>query len=229
MTNPNLPSDVPKANPGLQEHSQHSANGAQAWRKADLVALADFLARTGRRWLVRDALQAMYREGLMTPALTHIVPACVLDDPAPYIAEALRSDEIWIVADAYDALRLETYGFPALATENTIELTRDHLHDCRWVILLQRPGESETLAGLDVRGELLRLGWTGTLTEIVLPFADLDEAEHECGAEHFGIFLLSRISDARSQQLTGERINAQQCCGQSPFLGARYLAQRMGP
>src|SRR5687768_1239251 len=69
-------------------------------RKRDLVALADFGARTGRRWLVRDALLAMHREGLITPELAHIVPTAVMNDPTSYIAEALRGDACWIVADA---------------------------------------------------------------------------------------------------------------------------------
>ena len=85
----------------------------------------------GRRWLVREALLAMSREGLITPALAHIVPTAVMDDPAPYIAEALRGNECWIVADAYDAVRLESYGFPALATEGLIALTLAHLNGCR--------------------------------------------------------------------------------------------------
>ena len=88
--------------------------------------------------------------------------------------EALRGDgKRLIVADAYDAVRLESYGFPALATEGLIALTLAHLNGCQWVILLQRPGEEQTLAGIDVRGELLRLGWSGMLTSIVLPFVDL--------------------------------------------------------
>jgi hypothetical protein len=105
-------------------------------RKKDLTALADFGARTGRRWLVRDALLAMRREGLMVPELAHIVPTAVVDDPACYVAAALRLDKVWIVADVYDALRLESYGFPALATEGLTALTLEHLSGAQWVILL---------------------------------------------------------------------------------------------
>ena len=79
-----------------------------------------------------------------------------------------------------------------------------------WVILLQRPGEEQTLAGIDVRGELLRLGWSGMLTSIVLPFVDLDVAEQECGGERFGPFLVSLLTNAWTQQLTGDR------CGPKP-------------
>jgi hypothetical protein len=175
-------------------------------RKRDLADLADFGARTRRRWLVRDALLDMRREGLMTAELAHLVPTALIDDPAPYIAEALRPDVCWIVADAYDAVRLESYGFPALATEGLIALTLAHLNGCQWVILLQRPGEESTLAGLDIRGELLRLGWSGTLTAIILPFVDLDVAEAECG-ERFGPFLASLVIHATTQHLAGERTN----------------------
>jgi hypothetical protein len=198
-------------------------------RKQDLCALADFGARTGRRWLVRNALLAMHREGLMAPELSDIVPTAVLDDPAPYIAEALRGDVCWIVADGFDAQRLEAYGFPALAIEDKTALTPEDLNGCRWVILLQRPGEEETLAGLDVRAELLRLGWQGTLTSIVLPFADLDEAEQECGGERFGPYLVSLLTDAKTQRLTGDRLNPTHGDGggmsRSPLLGARFLAK----
>lgn len=86
-------------------------------------------------------------------------------------------------------------------------MTLDHLNGCRWVILLQRPGEEQTLAGLDVRAELLRLGWVGTLTSIVLPFVDLDDAEQECGTETFGPFLASLVMHATTQRLAGERTN----------------------
>jgi hypothetical protein len=170
-------------------------------RKRDLADLADFGVRTGRRWLVRDALLAMRREGLMTPTLAHI-RADLAYDPE-LVAEALRPDVTWVVADAYDSLRLESYGFPALAVEDKTALSLDHLNGCRWVILLQRPGEEETLGGLDIRVELLRLGWTGTLTSIVLPFADLDQAERECGPERFGPFLAALVSGGSSQTLKG--------------------------
>jgi hypothetical protein len=202
MTTATLPSAVPQVNPAIQP-----ALSSAERRKMDLVGLADFGAQTHRAWLVREALQAMYREALMVPELAHMVPTALIDDPAPYIAEALRRDEVWIVADAYDALRLESYGFPALATENTIALTLAHLNGCRWVIMLQRPGEESTLAGLDVRGELLRLGWSGTLTSIILPFVDLDVAEEECG-ERFGPFLASLVMHATTQHLAGERTNS---------------------
>jgi hypothetical protein len=175
-------------------------------RKRDLADVANFAARTGCRWMVRDALLAVRREGLMTAELAHIVPTALLDDPAPYIAEATRPDVCWIVADAYDALRLESYGFPAIATESLKALTLDHLHGAPWVILLQRPGEEQTLAGLDVRGELLRLGWSGTLTSIILPFVDLDVAEDECG-ERFGPFLAALVMHATTQHFAGERTN----------------------
>jgi hypothetical protein len=188
-------------------------------RKRDLCDLADFGARTGRRWLVRDALLAIRREGLMTPELTHIIPTTILEDPTPYIAEALRSDVCWIVADAYDALRLESYGFPALAIEDKTALTLADLSGCRWVILLQCPAEEQTMAGLDVRGEFLRLGWTGTLTTIELPYADLDQAEQECGGDRFGPFLVSLILHARSQELAGERTNSSQCDGRRTISG----------
>jgi hypothetical protein len=153
----------------------------------------------------------MRRDGLMTPAPAHIVPTAVMDDPAPYLAEALRGDECWIVAEAYDALRLESYGFPALAVEDQTALTLEHLHGCRWLILLQRSGEEQTLCGLDVRAELLRLGWTGTLTHMTVPFADLDLAEQECGPERFGAFLVSLLIHAKSQELAGERTNSVSC------------------
>ena len=183
------------------------ARASAEQRKIDLVALIDFGARTNRHWLVRDALLALRREGLMIESLAHVqVPTEVIDDPAPYIAEGLRGDVCWLVADGFDALRLESYGFPSLAVEAKTALTLDDLHGCRWVILLQRPGEEETLAGLDVRAELLRLGWAGTLTSITLPFTDFDEAEQECGAERFAAFLLSLLTDATSQRLAGERI-----------------------
>ncbi|MGH8064809.1 MAG: hypothetical protein ACRERE_06120 [Candidatus Entotheonellia bacterium] len=174
-------------------------------RKRDLVTLADFGARTGRRWLVRDVLLALRREGLMSPELAHIVPTALMNDPASYIAEALRSDEIWMVAEAYDALRLESYGFPALATEDKTSLTLDDLSSCQWIILLQRPGEEETLAGLDVRGELLKVGWSGTLSSLVLPFVDLDVAEGDCGSEGFGPFLVSLLTHGTIQHLAGEQ------------------------
>jgi hypothetical protein len=138
----------------------------------------------------------------MTAELAHIVPTALIDDPAPYIAEALRPDVCWVVADAYDAVRLESYGFPALATEGLTALTLEHLHGATWVILLQQPGEERTLAGLDVRGELLRLGWRGTLTSIVLPFIDLDIAEAEC-SERFAVFLAALVSGGWSQTLRG--------------------------
>ena len=54
-----------------------------------------------------------------------------------------------------EALRCSTAGL-SHATENTTTLTLDLLHSCQGVILLQRPGEEQTLAGLDVRAELLR-------------------------------------------------------------------------
>jgi hypothetical protein len=176
-------------------------------RKKDLVVLADFGARTGRHWLVREVLLAMRRDGLMTAELSHIVPTEVIDNPEQYIAEALRGDELWIVAEAYDALRLETYGFPALATEHLTELTREQLHSAHWIILLQRRGEEHSLAGLDIRGELLRLGWAGTLTSIVLPF-DFGVAEEEFGPDGFGPYLVSLLIDGTSQELAGERLNS---------------------
>jgi hypothetical protein len=197
MTTATLPSAIPQVNPTIQP-----AWSSAERRKADLVDLANFGARTGRKWLVRDALLAMYSEGLMTAELAHIVPTALIEDPAPYIAEALHRDEVWIVADAYDAVRLESYGFPALATEGLTALTLDHLSGAPWVILLQRPGEERTLAGLDVRGELLRLGWSGMLTSIILPFIDLDVAEAECG-ERFAVFLAALVSGGSSQVLSG--------------------------
>lgn len=175
----------------------------QPSRKKDLVALANFGAQTNRRWLVRDALLAMQREHLMTADLSHIAPD-IGEDLFPLVAEALRPDVCWVVADAYDALRLESYGFPALATEDKTSLPISDLNGCRWVILLQRPGEEETLAGVDVRAELLRLGWKGTLTSILLPFADLDEAEEECGGERFGVFLVNLIAHATTHELTSD-------------------------
>jgi hypothetical protein len=177
----------------------------QERRKRDLCDLAGFGACTGRRWLVRDALLAIRRKGLMTPELAHIVPTTILEDPTPYITEALRGDVCWIVADAYDALRLESYGFPVLAIEDKTALTLADLSGCRWVILLQCPGEKQTMAGLDVRGELLGLGWTGTLTTTELPYADLHQAEQECGGERFATFLVTLLLHAKSQQLAGER------------------------
>jgi hypothetical protein len=176
-------------------------------RKRDLVDLANFGARTGRHWLVRDALHAMRREGLMTSTLAHLVPTELIDNPEQYIAEALRGDECWIVAEAYDALRLESYGFPALATEHLTELTREQLHGAHWVILLQRRGEEHSLAGLDIRGELLRLGWAGRFTAIILPL-DLGDAEEEFGADGFGPYLVSLLIDGTSQELAGEQINS---------------------
>jgi hypothetical protein len=230
MDSSTLPHVTPSHNPILQEavpcaHATiQTARSSAERRKMDLVALADFGARTSRRWLVRDVWLALRREGLMTPALAHIVPTAVLDDPAPYLAEALRGDACWIVAEAYDALRLESYGFPALATEAKTALTLGDLHGCRWVILLQRPGEEDTLSGLDVRGELLRLGWAGTLTAIVLPFTDLDVAEAECGPECFGIFLTSLLTHATTQHLAGDRHHSANGNGQpahTPQIGPR--------
>jgi hypothetical protein len=182
-------------------------------RKRDLTDVANFGAGIGWRWMVRDALLAMRREELMTPDLAHIVPTALIDDSAPYIAEALRPDVCWIVADAYDALRLESYGFPALATEGLSSLCLADLNGCRWVILLQRPGEEQTMGGLDVRGEMLRLGWTGTLTTIELPYASLDQAEQECGGDRFGPFLVSLVLHARNQELAGERTSSSQIDG----------------
>jgi hypothetical protein len=104
-----------------------------------------------------------------------------------------------------DALRLESYGFPALATEHRTTLTLADLNGCRWIILLQRRGEEQTLAGVDVRGELLRLGWAGTLTSIVSPFPDLEEAEQAFPGEAFGPFLASLVLYAHTQELAGER------------------------
>jgi hypothetical protein len=174
-------------------------------RKKDLVTLAYFGATTGHRWLVRDALLAMRRETLLIPELSHIqLPAAILDDPAPYLVEALRGDVCWIVAEGYDALRLESYGFPSLAIDERCHLGLEDLQGASWVILLQRPGEEQPMAGLDVRAELLALGWAGRLTTIELPFIDLEEAEQALG-EDFGPWLASLVLDGRTQDLAGER------------------------
>jgi hypothetical protein len=188
-------------------------------RKRELTDVANFGAGIGCRWMVCDALLAMRREGLMTPDLAHIGPTALIDDPAPYIAEALRLDVCWIVADAYDALGLESYGFPALATEGLTALILADLNGSRWLILLQRPGEEQSMGGLDVRGEMLRLGWTGTLTTMELPYASLDQAEEECGGDRFGPFLVSLVLHARNQELAGERTSSSQSDGRQTVSG----------
>jgi len=160
-------------------------------RKATLLSLGEWGLETGRDWVARGALRALHHERLSPYA-------------EPYLAEALRSDFLWVVAEAYDALRLESYGFPALAIESTIALTLDHLHGCHRVVLLQRPGEEATLGGLDVRAELLRLGWSGMLVCVNLPFISLDHAEEGLGTETFGAFIVGLLHDATYEEVAGE-------------------------
>jgi hypothetical protein len=168
----------------------HGPSTAQ--RKRDLLALAEFGHRTGRQGLLDAAFDTLAREGLGEPA---------------YLAEAKRPYERWIVAEPLDALRLETYGLPALATEPLTALTLRHV-DCPWVILLERPGEQESMAGLDVRAELLSLGWSGTLTTVHLPFESLETAEAECLPHSLPTFLVSLLTHAHTQELRGEERSA---------------------
>jgi hypothetical protein len=162
-------------------------------RKLDLLSIATFASHSGREWLLHGAFDALHREGLGEPA---------------YLAESLRPHMRWVVADAFDALRLETLGFPAIATEGITTLSSEDTA-CHWIILLQRPGEEASMGGLDVREELLGLGWTGTLTEITLPFDNLDEAESECGPHGLATFIVSLITHAKTQELRGEDYRAQ--------------------
>jgi hypothetical protein len=177
-------------NSSLRNHAGYTRSNSPpaAQRKRDLLSLAAFGHSTGRQWLLDEAFDSLASEGLGEPA---------------YLAESKRPHERWIVADAYDALRLETYGFPSLATEHLTALTLQHV-TCPWLILLERPGEQETLAGLDVRAELLSIGWAGTLTTVQLPFDDLDIAEQECGRGRLTAFLVSLLTHAHTQEMRGE-------------------------
>jgi hypothetical protein len=200
-------------------------------RKTDLVALADFGARTDRRWLVREALLAMRRDGLMTPALSSLVPTAVIADAELYAAEALHRDQRWIVSEAFDALRLESFGFPALAVDSLTRLTLGQI-DCAWVILLQRPGEDRTMGGIDVRAELVRLGWAGQLTAVRLPFVDLDLAEEVYGLDGFACFLDSLLLDAETEELSSEPSPHDAWEGTAtlplkPYAGYRAMSHRL--
>jgi hypothetical protein len=152
-------------------------------RKQSLMELGRWAINTGRIPLLHDILQALRGQH--------------------YVAEVLRCDVCWVVADTLDALLLETYGFPAVAIEDRCHLAMDDLGGATWLIILRRPGEEATLSGLAIADELARIGWSGRLTTVRLPgFADLAEVEAECGADRFGGYLLALLVDAPCTTMT---------------------------
>jgi hypothetical protein len=112
----------------------------------------------------------------------------VFDAPAwpPALIDAIRETKhCYVVAAVDDAARMNRYGLLTLAVPDAELLTRDLLKPVRFIEVLQRPCDDDTVFTLAVRRRLVDIGWYYDFNRGVLVPVQPDTAavERDCGGD----------------------------------------------
>jgi DNA repair protein RadA/Sms len=135
-----------------------------------------------------------------------------IDEPpwSPALIEAVQEKgHCYVVADAEDADRMNTYGLLTFAIPTVDLLTLDILKPVKLVEVLQRPRDDDTIFALAVKRRLIEIGWYGDFNRgfLVPTQANTAVVERDCRSDRdlFATIILGAFDPSLQERLRPPR------------------------